>query len=183
MTARSVSKALTVMPLLAAASSLAFGQRFEAASIGPSPPIDTSGGVVFFGPGGGPGTEDPARYSCNFCNLSELVSQAYDLPEYRVSSVKRLPDDRFHVVAKVPPNATRDQFRLMLQDLLADRFGLRTHRESRDMQTVRLLVSSGGPKLKPHVDGAPDEPKTGARTALPGFTTGYRAKRWPNSRR
>ncbi len=43
----------------------------------------------------------------------------------------------------------------MLQNLLAERFKLTAHRESREMQSFRLIVAAGGPKLKPHVDGAP----------------------------
>ena len=37
----------------------------------------------------------------------------------------------------------------MLQTLLADRFQLRMHRESREMPVYNLLVGSGGPKIRP----------------------------------
>jgi uncharacterized protein (TIGR03435 family) len=60
----------------------------------------------------------------------------------------------------------------MLQNLLADRFTLRTHREMRDMQMCRLLRSAGGPKLKAHVEEAVVETKPGNRP--PGFY--YKAK-------
>jgi len=128
---------------------------FEAASIKPSPPLDSSQGPIYFGPKGGPGTDNPRRYQCTFCNVSELLSQAYDVPEYRLLSTNRLPADRFHIVATIPPETTKGQFRQMLQNLLAERFKISVHRESREMQMFRLVVGSGGPKLKVHVEGDP----------------------------
>ena len=38
--------------------------------------------------------------------------------------------------------------RLMLQSLLAERFKLATHRETREDQVFELVVNKGGPKLK-----------------------------------
>lgn len=111
------------------------GQEFDEASIRPSPEMNTSNGPVSFGSRGGPGTEDPGRYWCNFCEVSDLISMAYAVPEYRIASTKHLPAGRFHVIATIPPGATRDQFRVMLQNLLAERFGLRVHHEQR--QCVR----------------------------------------------
>lgn len=131
------------------------GSRFDAASIKPSPPLDTSTGIFNFGPGGGPGSANPGRYSCHYCVVSQLIGQAYSLPDYRVFSATRLPEGRFDLVATVPAGATREQFRMMLQHLLAERFKLAVDRESREMQVFRLVVASGGPKLKAHVEGAP----------------------------
>ena len=39
----------------------------------------------------------------------------------------------------------------MLQNLLAERFKLAVHRETREMQTFRLVVADGGLKVKPYV--------------------------------
>jgi len=75
---------------------------FEAASIKPSPPLDSSRGPIYVGPKGGPGTDDPGRYSCTFCDVATLVSQAFDVPEYRLVNANRLPADRFHIVATIP---------------------------------------------------------------------------------
>jgi uncharacterized protein (TIGR03435 family) len=158
-------------------SANAFEQVFDAVSIKPSPPMDSSRGPIYFGPKGGPGTEDPGRYWCNYCSLSELVSQAYDVPEYRIFSADRLPEDRFHIVATIPANATRDQFRVMLQKLLADRFKLAEHSERREMQMFRLLASSG-PKVKVHVEGElpASEDRNARRNRAPGFYYKVQAK-------
>jgi uncharacterized protein (TIGR03435 family) len=66
-----------------------------------------------------------------------------------------LPETRFHIVATIPQGATREQFRQMLQNLLADRFQLTVHRETREMETLRLVVGAGGPKLKAYVEEEP----------------------------
>ena len=140
---------------------------FDAASIRPSPPFETSRREFNLGPGGGPGTADPGRYSCYFCNVSQLIALAYGVTEYRIFSASRLPEGRFDIVAVVPAGATREQLRMMLQHLLAERFKLAVHHESREMQTFRLVVARGGPKLTAHVEDAPAavdrRPDTGDR--------------------
>jgi uncharacterized protein (TIGR03435 family) len=144
---------------------------FDAASIKLSPPMDSSHGPIWVGAKGGPGTDDPGRYSCTFCTVSGLISDAYDVPDYRLASSIRLPADRFHVEAAIPAGTTKEQFRSMLQSLLAERFKLAVHTESREMQTFRLIVAPGGPKLSTHVDGEPLEAaKTSRnRNRAPGY--------------
>jgi uncharacterized protein (TIGR03435 family) len=173
---RVIAMALTSRACFSASAS---ELSFEIASIRPAPStIDSSHGPVVVGPKGAPGTEDPGRYSCNYCDVSELVSQAYDVPEYRIFSGNRLPEDRFHIAATMPAETTREQFRVMLQNLLADRFKLRVHHESREMQMFRLLVSSGGSKLKAHVEGASStaEGQNEMRKRAPGFYYKVQAK-------
>lgn len=48
---------------------------------------------------------------------------------------------------------TRDEFRAMLQALLADRFKLRVHREMKEIPVYALLVGKGGLKFR---ESAPD---------------------------
>lgn len=62
------------------------------------------------------------------------------------------------VEAKAEGNPTKDQMRLMMQSLLADRFKLRAHFETKEGPVLALtLVEAGrlGPKLIPHVEGPP----------------------------
>ena len=63
----------------------------------------------------------------------------------------------FTIEAKAPiPNPTKDQMRLMVQSLLADRFKLVVHLESHDMPVMALVqVEPGklGPRLRPHSAG------------------------------
>jgi uncharacterized protein (TIGR03435 family) len=60
------------------------------------------------------------------------------------------------VVADAPATATIEELREMLQTILAERFNLRTHRETRAIQGYALVVAKGGPKVKEVQSG--DEP-------------------------
>jgi bla regulator protein blaR1 len=65
--------------------------------------------------------------------------------------------DRFEVEAKAEGNPTKDQMRLMMQSLLADRFQLKMHFESREMPVYALVLAQPGklgPKLQPHDRGS-----------------------------
>ena len=66
------------------------------------------------------------------------------------------PTDHFTIQARAAGNPTKDQMRLMVQSLLADRFKLVIHFEKQQMAVLGLtLVKPGkmGPKLIAHVDG------------------------------
>lgn len=120
---------------------------FDVASIRVAPPIG-SGRRFIIGMSGGPGTPDPGRYECNSCNLSMLMTAAYDVAGYQISIPGSLKDAIFEINAKVPAGATKEQFRLMLQNLLAERFKMTVHREKKEMQIYELVVVKGGPKMK-----------------------------------
>ncbi len=87
--------------------------------------------------------------------------------------ITQLPEwartDQFEIEALGAGNPTKDQMRLMMQALLADRFKLAIHFESRQGSVFALtLVKPGqtGPKLLPHADG-PACPDTFEMPALP----------------
>jgi bla regulator protein BlaR1 len=55
-------------------------------------------------------------------------------------------DESFEIEAKGDPNATKDQIRLMMQSLLAKRFGLQVHFENHEEPVLELeLVKAGKP--------------------------------------
>ena len=67
-------------------------------------------------------------------------------------------NENYVIDAKADGNPTKDQWRLMMQSLLADRFKLKVHFESRERPVLALtLVKPGklGPKLRPHSEGPP----------------------------
>jgi bla regulator protein BlaR1 len=98
------------------------------------------------------------RFSATF-PVKAFVAFAYKLLPAEISA--KLPksfsqDDLFEIEARAPGNPTKDQMRLMMQSLLADRFKLRVHFETREGPVFALsLVRPGeiGPKLRPHADG------------------------------
>ncbi len=129
----------------------AFAQTpaFEVASIRPATPI-VNGSYV--GSKGGPGTSDPALYTCEKCDLASLVEDAYDLPYYRVTAPDWMHDARFDVRARVPEGATREAFHLMYQNLLGTRFKLAVHRDQKEMTVYRMAIAKGGIKMTPSIE-------------------------------
>jgi uncharacterized protein (TIGR03435 family) len=66
--------------------------------------------------------------------------------------------DRFDIQASVQGNPTKDQMRLMMQSLLADRFKLAVHYETRRIPVYALLLDIPGklgPLLQQHADDSP----------------------------
>lgn len=138
---------------------------FEVASVKPSaPPAD---GMVIRRMAGGPGSTDPGTLTYTNLPLKMMVVRAYGLKEYQVEGPEWIDSIGYDVTAKVPPGTTREQFQQMLQTLLAERFKLTVHRETRQLPVYALVVAKGGPKMKeaptPAIaEGAPAGPGSGA---------------------
>jgi uncharacterized protein (TIGR03435 family) len=151
--------------LAALACGILCGQSFEVASIKPSPPPDPRGMRV--GMSGGPGTLDPGRFTTQNFDLTNLITVAYDIPYYRISAPDWLREARFDIVARVPDGATKEQFRVMLRNLLTERFKLVLHYEKKEMQVYELTVAKNGPKLQESTgDPAPTPPGTRSERTL-----------------
>lgn len=82
--------------------------------------------------------------------------RAYDVPGFRISGPSWLSSERFNIVAKVPAGASETQFRAMLRNLLAERFELVAHTESRQVPAFTLAIDSGGLKMKASPKEAPE---------------------------
>ncbi len=122
--------------------------EFEVASIKPSAP-PAGRGVIMFGGRGGPGSNDPSRVTYDFTSLRDLLVNAYGIKRSQISGGPDwLDTQRFDIVAKVPDGATKEQVKIMLQNLLAERFKLAVHRETKEMPMYALTVAGKGPKLK-----------------------------------
>jgi uncharacterized protein (TIGR03435 family) len=121
--------------------------EFEAASVKPSTP--PGGFATSMYCRGGPGTADPGFYRCENWSLSNLINVAYLLGPNQLSAPDWINRAIFDITAKVPAGATHEQFQVMLQNLLADRFKLAIHHETRESTEYRLTVAKGGVKFKP----------------------------------
>jgi bla regulator protein blaR1 len=93
--------------------------------------------------------------------LAGYIWFAYKLDTFQSDLRAQLPkwaNDDYVIEAKADGNPTKDQMRLMMQSLLADRFKLRVHFETKEVPVFALiLVKPGklGPKLHPHSEGPP----------------------------
>jgi uncharacterized protein (TIGR03435 family) len=119
---------------------------FEVASVKVAGPLQRG---RLFGMRGGPGTNDPGQISWNYATLQDVLLKAYDVMEYQVSGPPWLGSEHYDITAKVPAGTSAEQFRLMLQNLLSERFHLKLHRETREGTVYELTVGKNGPKFKP----------------------------------
>jgi uncharacterized protein (TIGR03435 family) len=100
----------------------------------------------------------PGRIDYEGMTMFQLLQKAYAVPDYRIVSpdwIPRMgakpknPDSRYYtIVATMPSATTNDQFRAMLQNLLRERFGLREHRETKDLPVYGLGIANGGIRMR-----------------------------------
>jgi uncharacterized protein (TIGR03435 family) len=138
-------------------SALAFGQTkmpaFEVASIKPNTTNDGRAGLRM-GQGG-------EIIMTNF-TLGNIIEFAFDVKGYSLTGPDWLYAESFDVNAKPPAGTPRDQIKPMLQTLLAERFKLVFHRDTKTMQGYALLVAKGGLKIK-EVEPVTDQGPGGGR--------------------
>lgn len=108
---------------------------------------------------GGPGSNDPTRFTVSFTNFQGLLIYAYGL---RYDQIAGPPWQT------VPEGATREQFQEMFQNLLLDRFNMTVHFEKRDFEAYDLTVAKGGLKMKEFVPD-PKAPEDRLPNGMPAY--------------
>ena len=91
---------------------------------------------------------DGAQVNCTYLSLKDYVRIAYDVKEYQVEAPDWMASERFDIKARFPQGVQRGQFREMLKSLLAERFHLKVHKDSKDFPVYALVVDKGGLKMK-----------------------------------
>jgi uncharacterized protein (TIGR03435 family) len=132
-----IAACVLISPLLFAQSP---PPAFEAADVQASPkrsvPQAMGGGVR------------NGRFELRNATMVDLISNAYSTPvEKIVGGPSWLELDRFDVIGKVPAGTTRDQARVMLQALLADRFKLVVKQDNKPLLSWVLSTTSAKPKV------------------------------------
>jgi uncharacterized protein (TIGR03435 family) len=121
--------------------------KFEVASIKPTDPSVPPRFRLYVGV---PIETTPGRLTARNVSLEELIQGAWSLEDYRyrvTGGPAWALSARFDVEGKAAGTADRDQLLLMLRSLLADRFGLRMHRETKEIAIYALTVAKNGPKF------------------------------------
>lgn len=139
----------------------AFGQAsFEVASLKPHP------GIVTF-------SSDPrvrgSRVTATASTLLDMITTAYHVRYDQISGAPGwASSDHYDLEARVGEQAiSTEQMRPMLQALLADRFQLRIHRETRTIAMFALVVGKHGPKFQ---ESSPtDDPKSSIAADVTGM--------------
>jgi uncharacterized protein (TIGR03435 family) len=82
-------------------------------------------------------------------SLKDVIRVAYKVKDFQIEGPDWLAKTRFDINAKLPAGATEEQVPEMLQSLLAERFQMTMHKESKDSAIYALIPGKDGPKLKP----------------------------------
>jgi len=128
-----------ILGLLALAVCALAQPAFEVASVKPADP--NANGTSIYG--------SPGQIHMENFSLRELIEQAFHKKDFSVYAPAWLTSACFDIVAKMPAGSSRKEVAAMLQALLADRFHLAYHRETRVMSAYALLVDRKGLKLQP----------------------------------
>jgi len=98
----------------------------------------------------------PASLTMHSVTLQACIRWAYGVQDVQVVGPDWLRDTGFEIFAKSANAVSVAELRVMLQALLAERFKLAVHRDSREMTALVLTVAKGGHKLKPaDAEGSP----------------------------
>lgn len=142
-----------VAGLLATAALSAAQESFEVASIKPGDPADRRM-MINVAPGG--------RFRTVNAPVTLLIRVAYQVQDFQILGAPEwAKSERYDIEAKSGDDAAEDpakmnpeqreafqkRFQAKVQTLLADRFGLKLHRETREMPVYELIVAKNGPKL------------------------------------
>jgi uncharacterized protein (TIGR03435 family) len=120
--------------------SVAQTPTFEVASIRPN---HTTGGRpnAEFLSGG-------QRFAATNISLANLIIVAYGITPRQIGPLPPITFEKYDILASTDHPVSRDQMRRMIQSLLADRFKLKIHPESKELSVYELVVDKHGPKLQ-----------------------------------
>lgn len=116
--------------------------RFEVASIRPNKSAASGG---YYAP-------YPNRLSITNMSVVDLVALAYRVPTNRVVGADWLRTECYDITATFEaPSSGSARWSVMLQDLLAERFALRQHKETRPSRVYVLTNARSDGKLGPYL--------------------------------
>ena len=137
-------RGLTVVVMTALLAVSAWGQQFEVVSVKPNKT----------GSGNSSTNSDQGRLTATNVSLRSLIVMAYGLKDYQVEGPDWLREEGFDIAAKFPEAlpAKSDEYNqalhAMLRQMLAERFKLEVHRDTKTFPVYGLVVAKGGAKLK-----------------------------------
>jgi len=150
------------LPAVASSSAVTESKlEFDVASVKQNKSDDKPKSNFLLGPGD-VYAPNGGLFSASSTPLVVYIAFAYKLTNNQLQFLRTgLPDwvttDRFDIQARAQGDPTKDEMRLMMQSLLADRFKLTVRHETREVSVLALLLSKPektGPRLRPHPNDA-----------------------------
>jgi uncharacterized protein (TIGR03435 family) len=117
--------------------------------------------------------EDDAGVTYSRTTLARLLMRAYAVRFDQIAGPPWMTKEFYEVSARTPEGATKDQIPAMLQQLLAERFHVKVHREARETRVCELVVAKDGPRLDP---AKPEDNVPAGQTAASARLIRIRAK-------
>jgi uncharacterized protein (TIGR03435 family) len=111
-----------------------------------------------------PEPPDPDRITYERQRLIRFLSAAYGFAFDQISGPEWMGTNLYTVAAKVPPGTTKEQLKVMWQNLLVERFHLKTHIIQKDFPVYELTVAKGGPRF--HEEPGFPVPRPGEKWAF-----------------
>src|SRR5262249_50338977 len=147
--ARSICASIALAVSTAFAQAPAAKLTFDVASIKPAGPMDPA--AIMSGKAHIGMKVDGARVDIGMFALSDLIRTAYKLKTFELVSpdwMSGMSAQRWDIMAKMPPGATKEQVPQMLQVLLKERFNLEFHKETKEHAAYVLTVAKTGLKMQ-----------------------------------
>jgi uncharacterized protein (TIGR03435 family) len=139
---------------------------FDAASVKLSAPLDAT--AMMSGRARLGIKIDAGRIDIANTSLFDVIAAAYRLKDYQLSGPDWMKAVRVDIVGTLPKGTSQGDIPEMLQTLLAERFGLKIHRETKEHPEYALVVAKGGSKLKEAAED-PEHPATVVDAKAPDF--------------
>lgn len=109
-------------------------------------------------------TVTPDSVTMRGVTLKDCIEWAYHVFAYQVSGPEAIDGARYDVAAKSAGAVKEAELRTMMQNLLADRFDLKLHRQTKETQAYVLTVGKTGAKFQESKAGEPTEFRPDQRT-------------------
>jgi uncharacterized protein (TIGR03435 family) len=114
--------------------------QFEVASIKPAGPLTPD---VVLGL-----RADGAQVHISWASIKDLIYIGSHIRRYQISGPDWLGGDKFDVAAKIPEGTSQRTIAEMMQNLLKDRFGLKTHWDKKELSAYTLELAKRVPEMR-----------------------------------
>jgi uncharacterized protein (TIGR03435 family) len=91
---------------------------------------------------------DGAQVRITGLTMRDLLGMAYRVKLYQLTGPEWMSTERYDINAKLPQGVSPEKLPEMVQSLLSDRFGIRMHREKKEMSVYALVAGKPPLKLK-----------------------------------